>query len=81
MEHAFPGQKSGKILMTISKKNGTLKLRYSDTGIGLPPGFDISETSSLGLQIIRNIIRKQLGGEIEIKIDHGAEFVIEFKSE
>jgi len=42
-----------------------------DNGVGLPEGFDIEETRSLGLAIVRDLVRTQLGGTITMKRDHG----------
>ncbi len=35
-----------------------------DNGAGLPKGFDIDRTRSLGLSIVRDLVRTQLGGTI-----------------
>jgi two-component sensor histidine kinase len=42
-----------------------------DNGVGLPEGFDIEETRSLGLAIVRDLVRTQLGGEITMARDGG----------
>ena len=42
-----------------------------DNGVGLPEGFDIDETRSLGLAIVRDLVRTQLGGTITMATDHG----------
>ncbi|MFZ2053049.1 MAG: ATP-binding protein, partial [Candidatus Aminicenantales bacterium] len=48
-----------------------------DTGVGLPKDFDLSQTKTLGFQIIRDLV-KQLGGSIEIRKDKGTEIIIRF---
>jgi hypothetical protein len=35
-----------------------------DDGLGLPDGFDIERTSSLGLSIVRDLVVSQLEGSI-----------------
>ena len=42
-----------------------------DNGCGLPEGFDIDRTRSLGLSIVRDLVRSQLGGTIEMDTDGG----------
>jgi two-component system, sensor histidine kinase PdtaS len=42
-----------------------------DNGVGLPEGFDIDGTRSLGLAIVRDLVRTQLGGVITMARDHG----------
>ena len=37
-----------------------------DDGRGLPEGFDIERTSSLGLSIVRDLVVSQLEGRIEM---------------
>jgi two-component sensor histidine kinase len=43
-----------------------LKLEVSDDGIGLPAAFDINQTDSLGLQIVKTLTANELGGKIEV---------------
>jgi two-component sensor histidine kinase len=67
----------------ISKKKrkkvkAGFELVVSDTGKGLPEGFDLSETESFGMQLVTDLV-KQLEGSIELKQkDIGSEFVIRF---
>ena len=42
-----------------------------DNGVGLPEGFDIDKTRSLGLAIVRDLVRTQLAGTITMTSDHG----------
>jgi two-component sensor histidine kinase len=35
--------------------------------VGLPPGFDIEASESLGLSIVRDLVRSQLGGTITMR--------------
>ena len=37
-----------------------------DNGRGIPEGFSIDTTSSLGLSIVRDLIKAQLEGEMEM---------------
>jgi two-component sensor histidine kinase len=43
-----------------------------DNGVGLPEDFDIEKSRSLGLAIVRDLVRTQLGGTITMASDHGA---------
>jgi two-component system, sensor histidine kinase PdtaS len=45
----------------------SLELVVSDDGGGLPEGFDLEGTTSLGLQIVRTLIVGELGGTLAIK--------------
>jgi PAS domain S-box-containing protein len=52
-------------------------LSVSDNGPGMPEGFNLGDTGTLGIQLVM-ILVDQLGGELELKKDNGTEFVIKF---
>ncbi len=58
--HAFDG--SGTVTVAVNRIRDRLRLRISDDGHGLPPGFDTGR--SLGLSIVRTLIESELGGSI-----------------
>jgi signal transduction histidine kinase len=55
-----------------------IHFRVKDDGIGIPEDIDIERTETLGLKLIRNLIRKQLKGEVRFKRDNGTEVTAEF---
>jgi two-component sensor histidine kinase len=55
---------TGTIRVDLSAENGLLRVEVLDDGSGLPEGFDIDETQSLGLSIVRDLVRSQLEGTI-----------------
>ncbi|QWR76431.1 response regulator [Candidatus Magnetomonas plexicatena] len=55
------------------------ELVVSDNGKGIPEGFDINQSSSLGLKLIRTLAEYQLGGKIEMNTRGGTEFKLRFK--
>jgi two-component sensor histidine kinase len=53
-------------------------LRVEDDGVGLPVGFDATQTHSLGLQLVQ-ILTKQLDGTMQVeRRDPGTCFAITF---
>lgn len=48
-----------------------LHVEVRDDGVGLPPGFSIDDSSSLGLSIVRSLVGSQLGGTISMRTDGG----------
>lgn len=62
--HAFPGDRAGTITMELRTSGDEITLRYGDDGTGLPHGVNPLESSSLGMLIIREIVRHQLHGAI-----------------
>ena len=51
-----------------------------DHGVGLPKGFKIGETDSLGLSLVDTLI-DQLDGELMLKTEGGTEFLIIFEKQ
>ena len=56
-----------------------IAIRVKDDGIGMPEEIDLDKVSSLGLRLIRTIVREQLLGGIRLKRDQGTEILIQFK--
>ncbi|MGE5239634.1 MAG: sensor histidine kinase [Chloroflexota bacterium] len=80
LKHAFPGGRRGEISLILRQKaEGELDLRFSDNGVGLPRGFDLGNTRSLGLTLVKNLSEKQLKGTIEVRTGCPTEFHITFK--
>jgi two-component sensor histidine kinase len=80
-EHAFPcatgpgavvaGDEPLRVHVSLKRNDGELLVQVRDNGKGLPPGFSIEETTSLGLSIVRDLVRTQLNGRIEMHTDGG----------
>jgi PAS domain S-box-containing protein len=77
-KHAFKGKKHGKIDVFAVQENDHIRITVKDDGIGMPPDFDIDHTSSLGMKLIRTLIRHQLKGSLYINSYHGTEMIVEF---
>jgi two-component sensor histidine kinase len=54
----------GHVDVTLSNEGGELTVAVRDDGRGLPDGFDIEKTTSLGLSIVRDLVASQLEGRI-----------------
>jgi two-component sensor histidine kinase len=67
----------GHVEVILSHEGGHLTLQVRDDGRGLPAGFDIAHTSSLGLLIVRDLVTSQLGGTIRMESDAGTVVTIE----
>ncbi len=64
-EHGL-STKGSKLVIAVERMGDQLKLEVSDDGIGLPADFDINQTDSLGLQIVKTLTANELGGKIEV---------------
>jgi two-component sensor histidine kinase len=63
-ERAGGGVTVGHVDVTLSNQGGELTVAVRDNGRGLPVGFDIEKTTSLGLSIVRDLVASQLEGRI-----------------
>jgi two-component sensor histidine kinase len=77
LKHAFPGGRRGSILVEGRRSNGNIVLDVCDSGIGLPDGFRVESSKSLGLRIVQ-ILTRQLKGTVEVHRDGGTRFRICF---
>ncbi|MBO0729451.1 MAG: PAS domain-containing protein, partial [Acidimicrobiaceae bacterium] len=80
VEHALPtgaggrqsrAQETLQVRVTLERTDAELQVRVADNGVGLPPGFSIERTPSLGLSIVRSLVGSQLGGTISMHTDDG----------
>ena len=55
---------AGIIEVVAARAPEQLTVTVTDSGAGLPPGFDLENTTSLGLQIVRTLVEGELGGRL-----------------
>jgi two-component sensor histidine kinase len=67
----------GHVDMRLAHSEERLNVEVKDDGCGLPKGFDIERTNSLGLSIVRDLVTTQLGGTIAMVSDGGTLVAIE----
>ena len=60
----------GHIAVHLAADGARLSVEVSDDGSGLPEGFDFDVTTSLGLSIVRDLVRTQLDGTIVMRNRH-----------
>src|SRR6266700_2825822 len=64
---ALPGgPATGTLEVTADRCWDRLTVTVSDNGTGIPDGFDLESTTSLGLQIVRTLVVSELGGTLAI---------------
>jgi two-component sensor histidine kinase len=66
------GSEELHVAVTLDRGDDELRVRVADDGVGLPVGFSIDATGSLGLSIVRGLVRTQLGGTISMFNEGGA---------
>ena len=72
--HGYAGG-GGSVEIAHAIADGRLRMSVADHGTGLPDGFDPTEGSGIGLQVVRALL-DQLGGSIRAEMDGGARFVV-----
>jgi two-component sensor histidine kinase len=60
------GADGGIIEVVAARAPEQLTVTVTDSGAGLPPGFDLENTTSLGLQIVRTLVVGELGGQLSL---------------
>lgn len=71
LRHGFPGNRSGTIRVSLKQVDDNVMLSVEDDGVGLPEGFDVSQSASLGLKLV-NSLAGQLEGSLEFEPCSGA---------
>jgi two-component sensor histidine kinase len=79
LKHAFRGRDGGEVKVSLHNgEDGRISLCVSDNGIGLPEGFDVQGTKSLGLRLVQMLAR-QVDAGVEVSSERGTKFEISFK--
>ena len=78
-KYAFPDGRSGQTIISLQTDgDNQICLSVADDGVGLPPGLDILNSPSLGLQLINTLI-DQLEGNLIATNQQGTSFTITFE--
>ncbi|PZG26796.1 ATPase [Spongiactinospora gelatinilytica] len=70
MQHGF-AQQSGRLSVVVSRATERLDVLVVDDGKGLPADFDLENSTSLGLQIVRTLVVSELSGRLRVEPREG----------
>jgi two-component sensor histidine kinase len=59
-------------------KNSEIEIVVRDNGLGLPDDVDIHQPESVGLHLVKGLVKNQLDGQMEVRRDSGTEIRIKF---
>jgi two-component sensor histidine kinase len=83
-KHAFPqgvafdGSRSKLAIILYNIEGRKYSITVKDNGCGLPMDLDFRNTNSLGMQLVNSLV-DQIKASIELKNEHGTEFVLIFE--
>jgi len=78
VKYAFPGKRSGHIVVTLTQTDDALDLVIEDDGVGFPAGRAMTEMGirdGIGLRLIRGFSR-QLGATLAVEQEHGTRYAV-----
>jgi two-component sensor histidine kinase len=79
LEHGFDRQEGGIVTVSLQDDGDQITISVDDDGVGLPADFDLSQTTSLGLQIVRTLATGDLKGTFDLHgRDKGVSAVVTF---
>jgi len=67
LKYAFSGRESGRISINAKKEADKICLLFRDDGIGIKNTIDPENSNSLGLSLVKNIVRMQLDGDLKFE--------------
>jgi two-component sensor histidine kinase len=77
IKYAFPGERRGKIRVTLTTADERVILTVSDDGIGLPSDFNPTQARTFGWQLIHNLAA-QLGASLSATGGKGTQVDLQF---
>jgi two-component sensor histidine kinase len=79
IKYAFPNGRRGEISVSLTDANGKYKLELADNGIGIPEGKANVKNNSLGLELMKGLV-KEIGGNIIFENANGVKITIIFET-
>jgi len=78
LKHAFKDINKGQIIISAKRNiDNDIELSVSDNGLGMPDHINYENSTSLGLQLVDNLVR-QLNGNLSVTHDMGTRINITF---
>lgn len=77
-KYAFNDSKQNELKVELIAGTEFHELTISDNGSGLPHSIDLDKANSLGLRLVKRLVR-QLQGKLDYQTNNGAVFRIKFK--
>lgn len=76
-KHAFGNAKDEYVEVTLRKDGDKIQLTYADSGPGLPTNFELGDSNTLGMKLVR-ILADQIDAEISYTNEIKSQFTLNF---
>lgn len=77
-KHAFPKGRKGTITVSLDETPDSFTISVKDDGIGLPPDFNYSDSTTLGMELVY-ILVEQLDSKLQVENHQGTSFKFEIQ--
>lgn len=77
MKHAFAGRDDGVITVSVERKDGHVKIKIMDDGVGMARSTGTGKIKGFGLDLVK-LLTEQIGGHLKNESVNGTAFVLEF---
>lgn len=77
-KHAFNGTGTGKIEVSVSEKDGEVRIVAKDNGIGIPGEIEPERSPTLGMTLV-NVLSRQLRADLALTRETGTRFSVTFR--
>jgi two-component sensor histidine kinase len=77
LKHAFKTRGDNRVGVALGSADGKFVLSVTDNGVGLSAELDVTQSPSLGLQLVCVLV-DQIDGTMEVMGDDGTAFIITF---
>jgi two-component system, sensor histidine kinase PdtaS len=78
VEHGYVNKSEGTVAVRLEDTGNKMIIEVKDDGEGLAPGFDITQSRSLGLQIVQTLVKEDLKGEFTMIDGDGVRAIVSF---
>lgn len=77
-KHAFNNKKEGEIGVSLYEQEKKVVVEVTDNGVGIPDNLIQEDSSTIGMTLI-NLLKQQLGGDVQFSNKNGTQFKLEFE--
>ncbi|GAA4331630.1 hypothetical protein GCM10023149_37560 [Mucilaginibacter gynuensis] len=80
LKYAFPNDQAGTITILVKQTGKFIEMQISDNGVGLPAGFSLASTKTLGITLLKGLTA-QLKGTFTAENNNGLTITLKFPVE